>query len=130
MKAIHIALFVVIVLLVLALFTLFQSPTLRGPVDNISYSQFLTQIEAGKVRDVLIQGSEIHGTLIEGGGYFQTYAPFDPTLIPRLFAKNVVITARPWQADNIPWPITLLMGWLPFIAIIWVIIHRTRRPKS
>ena len=48
----------------------------------------------GRVRDVLIQGPEIHGTFSDGR-QFNTYAPSDPTLVKRLYDKGVVITARP-----------------------------------
>jgi len=132
MKAKYVALCIVIILLLLALFTLFQSPGLRNTQSDIyiSYSQFLVEIDAGKVRDVLFRGySKIHGTFKDDRGTFQIYVPNDPTLIPRLYGKGVTITTQPLQ-DDIPWFVSLVMSWLPFIALIWFIIHRTRRPKS
>ena len=77
------ALWVIIVLLLLALFTLFQNPGQRASSQDIPFSQLLSDIDAGKVRDVVIQGPEIHGTYTSGGS-FQTYAPNDPTLVKRL----------------------------------------------
>src|ERR671929_180391 len=112
------ALWVIIVLLLLALFTLFQNPSQRTSSTDISFSQLLSEVDAGKVRDVLIQGPEIHGTFTDGRS-FQTYAPNDPTLIQRLYGKGVSITARPQQTD-VPWFVSLLVSWLPFIALIGV----------
>ena len=76
------ALWVIIVLLLLALFTLFQNPGQRPASTDITFSQLLTEVDAGKVRSVVIQGPEIHGTYADGRGNFQTYAPNDPSLIP------------------------------------------------
>src|ERR1041385_9565061 len=71
------ALWVIIVLLLLALFTLFQNPGQRSSSSDISFSQLLTEVDQGHVRDVVIQGPEIHGTF-NNGTSFQTYAPSDP----------------------------------------------------
>src|SRR5213083_2279957 len=112
------ALWVIIVLLLLALFTLFQNPGQRTSAQDISFSQLLNEVDQGRVRDVLIQGPEIHGTFTDGRS-FQTYAPNDPSLIQRLYGKGVSITARPQQND-VPWFVSLLVSWLPFIALIGV----------
>src|SRR5690606_6945657 len=95
------ALWVIIVLLLLALFTLFQSPTQRQSAQDISFSQLLTEVDQGRVRDVLIQGQEIHGTFTDGRP-FNTYAPNDPSLVQRLYGKGVQITARSPQ-EQVPW---------------------------
>ena len=72
------ALWVIIVLLLLALFTLFQNPGTHTTSQDISFSQLLSEVDQGRVRDVLIQGPEIHGTFTDGRS-FQTYSPSDPT---------------------------------------------------
>jgi len=74
------ALWVIIVLLLLALFTLFQNPGQRTTSQDISFSQLLNEVDQGRVREVVIQGPEIHGTFNDGRS-FQTYAPNDPTLV-------------------------------------------------
>jgi cell division protease FtsH len=118
------ALWVIIVLLLLALFTLFQNPGQRTSSQDISFSQLLTEVDQGHVRDVVIQGPEIHGTFTNGSS-FQTYAPNDPTLVSRLYNGKVSITAKP-PGDNVPWFVSLLVSWLPFIALIgvWVFLSR------
>src|ERR1700737_250017 len=87
------ALWVIIVLLLLALFTLFQNPGQRASSQDISFSQLLSEVDQGKVRDVVIQGPEIHGTFTDGRS-FQTYAPNDPSLVQRLYGKGVSFTPR------------------------------------
>ena len=49
-----IAIGVIVVLLLLATFTLFQKPEQRAAVQQISFSEFLTHVDQGRVRDVLI----------------------------------------------------------------------------
>src|SRR5215510_2757388 len=126
------ALWVIIVLFLLALFTLFQNPSQRtsGSVD-IPFSQFLSEVDAGKVRDVTIQGPEItgHYNNVSEGRSFSTYAPNDPSLVQKLYAKGVAITARP-QQENVPWFVSLLVSWLPFIALIGVWIFLSRQMQG
>jgi cell division protease FtsH len=122
------ALWVIIVLLLLALFTLFQNPGQRTSAQDISFSQLLSEVDQGRVRDVLIQGPEIHGTFANGTA-FQTYAPNDPGLVQKLYNKGVTITARP-LTDNVPWFVSLLVSWLPFIALIGVWIFLSRQMQG
>ena len=122
------ALWVIIVLLLLALFTLFQNPGQRASSQDISFSQLLTEVDQGHVRDVVIQGPEIHGTFTNGSS-FQTYSPNDPTLVSRLYNGKVQITAKP-PGDNVPWFVSLLVSWLPFIALIGVWIFLSRQMQG
>ncbi len=122
------ALWVIIVLLVLALFTLFQSPNQRQAAQDISFSQLLTEVDQGRVREVVIQGPEIHGSFTDGKP-FNTYSPNDPTLVQRLYGKGVQITARSPQ-EQVPWFVSLLLSWLPFIALIGVWIFLSRQMQG
>src|SRR5437667_1126888 len=122
------ALWVIIVLLLLALFTLFQNPGQRTSSQDISFSQLLSEVDQNRVRDVVIQGPDIHGTFTNGSS-FQTYAPNDPTLVKRLYDGKVSITAKP-PGDNVPWFVSLLVSWLPFIALIGVWIFLSRQMQG
>src|SRR3979490_239988 len=115
-------------LAVVALFTLFQNPGQRASSQDISFSQLLTEVDQNHVRDVVIQGPEIHGTFTNGSS-FQTYAPNDPTLVSRLYNGKVSITAKP-PGDNVPWFVSLLVSWLPFIALIGVWIFLSRQVQG
>src|SRR5271170_8165236 len=87
------ALWVIIFLLVLALVTLFQSPSQKAPSSEILFSQLLTEVDAGHVRDVTIAGPDISGHYKDGRA-FQTYAPSDPQLVDQLYTTGVAITAK------------------------------------
>lgn len=118
------ALWIIIVILLLALFTLFQNPGRRVTSLDITYSQLVNDIDAGRVRDVQIQGAELYGTWTDGRMFF-TYLPNDPTFLPLLRAKSVTVSAQP-TADAVPWFASLLVSWLPFIALIgvWIFLSR------
>src|SRR6201982_3682062 len=122
------ALWVIIVLLLLALFTLFQNPGQHTTSTDISFSQLLSDVDQNRVKEVVIQGPEIHGTFNDGHS-FQTYAPSDPTLVQRLYNKGVSIVARP-QSENVPWFVSLLISWLPFVALIGVWIFLSRQMQG
>src|SRR5712672_3104657 len=96
--------------------------------QDISFSQLLSEVDQNRVRDVVIQGPDIHGTFTNGSS-FQTYAPNDPTLVSRLYNGKVQITAKP-PGDNVPWFVSLLVSWLPFIALIGVWIFLSRQMEG
>jgi cell division protease FtsH len=119
------ALWVIIVLLLLALFTLFQNPGQRSSTADVSYSQLLNEVDQGRVRDIVIQGSEIHGVFTDGRQFNTNIPGNDPTLYQRLHSKAVGISVKP-PTENVPWFVSLLLSWLPFIALIgvWVFLSR------
>jgi cell division protease FtsH len=119
----NLALWVIIALLVVALFNLFQSSGGQGTDQKLAFSDFIAQVESNQVQDVTIQGREITGTL-RNGGNFNTYAPDDPNLVQRLTDHDVRITAAPQEQVH---PLLgMLLSWLPFIVIvgIWIFFMR------
>jgi cell division protease FtsH len=119
----NIALWVIIALLVVALFNLFQSSSRNGAEQTLAFSDFLAQIESGQVADVTIEGNSISGTL-RNGVAFNTYTPDDPQLVQRLTDQGVRITAAP--EERIHPVLGMLLSWLPFIVIVgvWIIFMR------
>ncbi|MDA0262225.1 MAG: ATP-dependent metallopeptidase FtsH/Yme1/Tma family protein, partial [Proteobacteria bacterium] len=96
----NLALWVIIALLLVVLFNLFQGPSIRGPVSNLAFSEFLAETDAGQISDVTIKGNSIAGHYADGRA-FTTYAPNDPTLVTRLSEKGVRISAAPTE-DGVP----------------------------
>ena len=52
----NLALWIIIIILMIGLFNLFQGSTQRSAQTSIPYSQFLAEVENGSVADVTIQG--------------------------------------------------------------------------
>jgi cell division protease FtsH len=119
----NIALWVIIALLVVALFNLFQSSGRQGAEQQLAFSDFIGQVETDQVLDVTIQGNDIKGTL-RNGTAFTSYAPDDPNLVSTLSEHGVRITAAPKEEAN--FLVRTLLSWLPFIVIvgIWVFFMR------
>jgi cell division protease FtsH len=117
----NLALWVIIFLLVVGLFMLFQNPGQRMQSQDISFSQLLNEVDKGNVREVTIAGSEITGHFTDNRA-FSTYAPNDPNLIQTLRAKNISITAKP-PSEGTGWLMSILVNTLPLVAIIaiWII---------
>ena len=122
------AIWVIIGLLLIALFNLFQTPGQRARSHEISFSQLLTEVDSGNVRDVTISGKQISGHFSDGRT-FQTYAPDDPGLVDRLHKKGVTIAAKPSE-DDVPSLLGVLVSWFPMLLLIAVWIFFMRQMQS
>ena len=124
----NIFLWVVIGLLLVALFNLFQGSTNRAPQTQMAYSDFLGHVNQNEVKRVTIQGQNISGELADGRS-FSTYAPNDPTLVKDLTGHNVRVSAVP-PDDNVPSLFGVLVSWFPFLVLIGVWIFFMRQMQS
>lgn len=117
------ALWVIIALLLIALFQLFQGPSNNGAPNTIAYSDFMRQVESGDVREVVIQEQKITGEY-NSGAAFQTYAPDGAQYVDELRSKGVLINARP-PSESSPL-LGALFSWLPMLIIlgIWIFLMR------
>jgi cell division protease FtsH len=94
---------------------------------SLSYSEFISMVEAEKVSEVVIQGQELSVTDISKAR-FKVYAPPDADMIKILRGKNVSIKAKP-PAES-PWYMSVLVSWLPMIVLIGVWIFFMRQMQS
>ncbi len=121
------ALWIIIVLLLFALFNLFQGTTSRGPQAPLAYSDFIDDVEGGQVREVTIQGRQIIGQFSDGR-QFQTYAPDDSNLVADLRQYGVRINAAPEEGTN---PLLqILISWFPMLLLIGVWIFFMRQMQG
>ena len=124
----NLALWIVIGLLLVALFNLFQTSSNRGPQSTLAFSDFATDINRGQVTDVTIQGNNITGHFTDGRA-FTTYSPSDPGLVTRLMDKGVRITAAPLD-ENVPSLFGILVSWFPMLLLIGVWIFFMRQMQG
>jgi cell division protease FtsH len=120
----NLALWVIIALLLVVLFNLFQPGATHNAATQVAYSDFISEVNGGRVRDVVIQGHTISGQLSDGRT-FQTYTPEDPTLVKTLTDKNVRVIAKPEDSDVNPL-LHYLLSWFPMLLLIgvWVFFMR------
>ena len=113
---------VVIGLFMILLFNLLNAPQ-RAPIQEVAFSDFVTKLEEGEVREVTITDQTITGVFKEGN-QFTTYAVDYPDLVPLLREHDVRVEAKP-EGDH-PWYITFLVTWGPFILFLglWFFLMR------
>ncbi|MBF0620625.1 MAG: ATP-dependent zinc metalloprotease FtsH [Magnetococcales bacterium] len=121
----NLSLWLVIGLLLVMLFNLFNQPT--GRDQRITFSDFIYQLDQGRVTDVTVQGRNLSGILADGSA-FATYTPDDPDLMRLLRDKQVNITARP--PEETPLMITILISWFPMLLLIGVWVFFMRQMQS
>jgi len=118
----------IIILLIAGLFQLFQNPERSVSTNKIAFSNFLKNVEDGRVVQVKIKGNDIEGVLSDGT-VFNTYAPNDPNLVEKLTSKGVSITAFP-QEDKMPSLLGVLLSWFPMLLLIGVWIFFMRQMQG
>ncbi len=124
----NLALWVIIALLLVVLFNLFQPGVNHTNSTQIAYSDFITEVNGGRVRDVVIQGRTVSGQLNDGRT-FQTYTPEDPALVKTLTDKNVRVIAKPEDSDVNPL-LHYLLSWFPMLLLIGVWVFFMRQMQS
>merc|ERR1712072_1454091 len=92
------------------------------------FSEFLKNIDEGRVVQVEIKGNNVEGILSDGTS-FNTYSPNDPNLVERLTSKGVSITAVPLE-DKMPSLLGVLLSWFPMLLLIGVWIFFMRQMQG
>ena len=125
----NLIMWVIIVLLSVGLFNMFQDPNkLNSERDSLPFSNFLDEVDAGRVVEVKIQGNNISGVLANGKE-FNTYSPNYPDLVDKLSDKGVSIIASP-QEDKMPSLLGILLSWFPMLLLIGVWIFFMRQMQG
>ena len=114
------ALWIVIVLLLALLYSVFQGGTTRTAGNTISYSDFVHAVDQRQVSEVRISGNTITGTFREprnGVQKFATYVPSTPPdeqLMPMLIKNVDRVDAGPAEEGvNIG---SIFVSWLPVLV--------------
>ena len=117
----NMALWLVIALVMVLLFNLFNQPKVAK--QKILFSEFRLAVERGDVREVTIQGNNIYGKF-SNGKEFKTYSLDDPDLVKDLMGKRVTIDARPDEQSS--WWMQLIISWFPMLLLIgvWIFFMR------
>ena len=125
----NLIMWVIIVLLSVGLFNMFQDPNkINSENNSLPFSNFLTEVDSGRVVEVRIQGNNITGILADGKK-FKTYSPNYPELVDKLSSKGVSIVASP-QEDKMPSLLGILLSWFPMLLLIGVWIFFMRQMQG
>jgi cell division protease FtsH len=121
----NLLLWAMISVVMVILFNLFSQPP--APLQELSYSEFLSRVQKGEVVEAKIQGQKIHGVLLDTQ-HFVSHNPNDPELVQTLLANNVRVMAVPEEQS--PWYFSVLVSWFPMLLLIGVWIYFMRQMQS
>jgi len=91
---------------------------------EINFSEFMSDVEAGHVHDVVVDGQQVKGKLTDNSA-FHTTAPVNyPDMVKTLRDKGVSITFRDVNSGSLP--LQLLGTWAPLILLgaLWFFMIR------
>jgi len=122
----NIILWVVIAVVLMSVFNNFGT---RKSVDAaaLSYSQFLTEVKEGRVKQVTLDGQSIRG-LTSSGDKFSSFGPEDPHLLDDLLKNNVEVKVQPPEQQSL-W-MQILISWFPMLLFIGVWIFFIRQMQG
>ncbi len=124
----NLALWIIIALLLVMLFNLFQTSSPQHGVGQTAFSDLMTDVERGQVADVTIQGYTVTGHFTDGRS-FTRYLPPESNIVPKLREAGVRISALP-PAEDQPTLWGVLVSWFPMLLLIGVWIFFMRQMQS
>jgi len=126
----NILFWLVIVVLALVAYRFLAGTT--TPQTELSFSEFLSQAEAGKISEVTLNGTDVEGAYLEKDSSgqirtFHTVAPDYPDLVKDLRKYNVTITAKKPKDANY---LVTILSWLPMVLLVGIWIFFMRQMQS
>ncbi len=121
----NLSLWLVISLMMILLFNLFNKP--KPAQDRLNYSDFITAVDGGKVKSVVISGNDVIGKYTDGKD-FRTYRPTDASISETLIEKKIEVSAKP-EEEKFSW-FSLFISWFPLILLVGVWIFFMRQMQA
>ncbi|WP_417248227.1 ATP-dependent zinc metalloprotease FtsH [Celeribacter sp.] len=121
----NLAFWLVLLMLVVALFNVLGGNQASMASNEIAYSEFMSRVEAGEISSVEIDGERV--IFVDEGRRAYAINPGDENLVSELIAQNVAVKGQPQEQSGFT---TLLMTFLPFILIIGVWIYFMNRMQG
>jgi cell division protease FtsH len=121
----NILIWLAIAIALVALFNGFD-PRKSSSDTTMSYSQFIADVNDGKIKQVVIDGQSIHGTN-SIGDHFTTFSPSDPHLVDDLLKNHVEIKAQAPERPSML--MQIFISWFPMLLLIgaWVFFMRRQQ---
>ena len=121
----NLALWVVVAVVLVVLFNLFQGSGSHSSATAVNYSDFYDQVVAGNVKTVAIQGDQIQGTFKNNAQFTTTQPASDPSLMQQLHDHHVGVSIQADDRNSLSL-IGVLINWFPFLLVIaaWIFIIR------
>ena len=121
----NIAFWVVLFLLILALFNLFSGSGNTLQSRELSYSEFVASVESGEVTSVTLDGEQVR--FRRGDTDYVTIKPEDAAITDLLIANDIPVRAEQQQQSGFQ---AFLLSLLPFLLLIGVWIYFMNRMQG
>jgi cell division protease FtsH len=118
-------LWVIIAIVLMSVFNNFGPPAPRA--QSLSYSEFIADVKAGRVQNVIIDGRTVKGQM-SSGETFSTYTPDDPEMINDLLSNGVQVKAQPPEQESLL--MQIFISWFPMLLLIGVWIFFMRQMQG
>ncbi|MCX5750354.1 MAG: ATP-dependent zinc metalloprotease FtsH [Candidatus Saganbacteria bacterium] len=124
----NVLLYIAAILLVGSLLAPLVSPPVKIP--ELSFSEFLNQLDTNNIKEVAIQGENISGKL-KTGKEFKTRASDYPNLVPTLRDKKVNFKIEAPSESGWFWNLIIqVVAPLAFFALLWWLLMRQAQSSN
>jgi cell division protease FtsH len=122
----NIVVWLVVFVLLVALFNAFQGSVGSSNKNQIAYSDLIENIRSDNVRDLEISGHDVKGHLTDGQEFY-SYVPDASDLLAEAKTTSARVTAVPPEDNTL---ISILISWFPMLLLIGVWIFFMRQMQS
>jgi len=122
----NVAFWVVLFLLLVALFNVFNSGLSSDATQEVSFSEFLNQVDDGRVASVRLDGETIYVRAVDGVSY-RVIQPLGTDLLSTLRMADIDIQVIKQEKSGF---MSTLSLWLPFLLLIGVWIFLMNRMQG
>ena len=125
----NLAIWVVIGVLLIALFSLFQGQVLKSTTKEITYTEFWDKVNAGTIKAFSDSANYVTGK-DTGGAAFEGYIPLQDSDLTKLRDQKIEMNFKPPQSENF-WG-NALLSWAPLILLgaVWFFFMRQMQSGS
>ncbi len=125
----NLVLWLVIFVAIIALYQLVNTP--RTGYEEIPYSEFLTNVETGEVKDVVFKGEEIKGEYADSSDSetksFKTIGPASEQLLTTLEEKGITFK---FDSDKEGSLTSILLNWAPLLLLVVIMVFFMRQLQA
>jgi len=122
----NILIWLVVFVLLVALFNAFQDSVSSPRSDEIAYSDLISEIRANNVRNIEISGNDTTGQLSDGREFY-TYVPDTSDLLSETKGTGTRVNAVKPEKNQL---LSILISWFPMLLLIGVWIFFLRQMQS
>ncbi|MCH7517745.1 MAG: ATP-dependent zinc metalloprotease FtsH [Candidatus Dadabacteria bacterium] len=125
----NLVLWLVIFVAIIALYQLVHTP--RVGYEEIPYSEFLSSLDRGDIKELEFKGEEIQGKYIgaseDSGASFKTIGPANDQLIKTLEEKGVTFK---FDSDKDGSLTSILLNWAPLLLLVVIMVFFMRQLQA